>query len=258
MNTAVALITGANRGVGRALAEALLSRGATKVYVAARTPSTLAPVLAVDPDRLHAIHLDLTDLGSVEAAAAAAPDITLLVNNAAVMQQSFTLDSERGVLIEQLMTNTVGTADVIRAFAPVISASGGGRIVNVMSLQSLAGSTGFDGYSASKAGLHSLTQSLRPALRGLGIAISGVYPGGIDTDMLREFDTLKSSARAVAEGILDGVAAGQDDIFPDPVAQLAGEIYRADPKRFERLFAEPEQLVAMLEAARDEGRLELV
>jgi NAD(P)-dependent dehydrogenase (short-subunit alcohol dehydrogenase family) len=131
-------------------------------------------------------------------------------------------------------------------------------MVNVMSLQSFSGSTGFDAYSASKAALHSLTQSLRPVLRDMGIALSGVYPGGIDTEMLREFDTVKSSARGVAQGILDAVEADEEDIFPDPVARLAADIWFADPKRFERLFAEPEQLVAVLEQARSEGRLELV
>ena len=250
-----ALVTGSNRGVGRALVEALLARGAARVYATARDEATLAPVEALDRDRVVPLRLDLLDLTSITAAAAAATDVRLLVNNGAILEFGAGLDCERDNVLRHLLTNTMGTWDVIRAFAPVLQRNGGGRIVTIMSLQSYAGSSGLDGYSASKAALHSLSQSLRPILEEQGITISGVYPGGIDTDMLKGLDAPKSSARTVADGTLDGIERDEEDIFPDPVAQLLAEIWFADPKRYERLFAKTPDLVAVLDAARADGRL---
>jgi NAD(P)-dependent dehydrogenase (short-subunit alcohol dehydrogenase family) len=146
---------------------------------------------------------------------------------------------------------------MIRAFTPVLERQGGGAIANVMSLQSFAGSTGMDGYSASKAAMHSLTQSLRPALAARGIVLSGVYPGGIDTDMLKGIDAPKSTPRAVADGLLDGVEAGLQDIFPDPVSLYLSGIWWSDPKRYERLFASTDELIATLEDAQRDGVLTL-
>jgi NAD(P)-dependent dehydrogenase (short-subunit alcohol dehydrogenase family) len=251
----VAVVTGSNRGVGRALVEALLERGAAKVYAAARTPATLEPVIALDPSRVVPVELDLTRGDAIDAAASVASDATLVINNAAIAQFVPGLDAPRQSILDELMTNTMGTFDMVRAFTPVVEGNGGGAIVNVMSLQSFAGSLGMDGYSASKAATHSLTQSLRPALAARGILLSGVYPGGIDTDMLKGIDAPKSSPLTVATGILDGVEAGQDDIFPDPVARFLGDIFRADPKRYEYLFAHTPELVAALEEARGSGEL---
>jgi NAD(P)-dependent dehydrogenase (short-subunit alcohol dehydrogenase family) len=257
MRTTVALVTGSNRGVGRALVEALLDRGVPKVYAAARDLSTLEPVVELDRSRVVPLRIDLREPAQIEAAAEAASDAQLLVNNAGILQFGPALECERENVLAHLMTNTIGTLDMIRAFTPVLERNGGGRILNVMSLQSFAGSSGLDGYSASKAALNSLTQSLRPALRERGISISGAFPGGVDTDMLKGLAAPKSSARAVAEGTLDGLAAGEEDIYPDPVAQLLAEIWQKDPKRYERLFGRTDELVAVLEGARSEGRLQL-
>jgi NAD(P)-dependent dehydrogenase (short-subunit alcohol dehydrogenase family) len=251
------LVTGANRGVGRSLVDALLERGAARIYAAARDPETLGPVVACDPDRVLPLVIDLTRLETITAAAEQVQALTLLINNAAIAQFVPGLVAERSNLLDQMHTNFMGTFDMIRAFAPVVERTGGGAIANVMSLQSFAGSTGMDGYSASKAAMHSLTQSLRPALAERGIALSGVYPGGIDTDMLKGLDAPKSTPRVVADGILDGVEAGEQDIFPDPVSRYLSAIWYADPKRFERLFAHTDELVAALEGAQRDGVLTL-
>lgn len=255
MQGTVALVTGSNRGVGRSLVEALLDRGASRVYAGARDLSSLSPVVAMDPERVIPVHVDLLDRESIAAAAEVAQDVTLLINNGAILQFGFSLDGDRQNIVDHFMTNTMGTLDMIRAFAPVLAARGGGKIVTIMSLQSFGGSTGLDGYSASKAALHSLSQSLRPALGAMNITMSGVYPGGIDTDMLKDLDAPKSSPRTVADGTLDAIAAGEEDIFPDPVARFLAAIWFADPKRYEHLFARTDELVAVLDQARAQGKL---
>jgi short-subunit dehydrogenase len=119
----------------------------------------------------------------------------------------------------------------------VIEGNGGGPIVNVLSLLSLASTPPMTGYSASKAAAHSLTQALRPVLATRGITVHGVYPGGIDTDMLAGVDAAKTAPAVVADGILRGLAAGQEDIFPDPNSQAMAQVWWTDPKAFERAFS---------------------
>lgn len=253
-DTSVVLVTGSNRGVGKALVQSLLDRGATKVYASARNIETVGPLCDLDP-RVVGLHLDLEDRDSIASAAEIADDVNLLMNNGAILQFGTALGDDRDNLERHLRTNVLGTVDVIRAFAPVLSRNAPARIVTVLSLQSFAGSSGLDGYSASKAALHSVLQSLRPVVEATGVAVSAVYPGGIDTDMLKDLDAPKSSAMLVAEGTLDGVERGDRYIFPDPVAQLLGDIWMTDPLRYEELFARTDQLVAVLEAARSDGRL---
>jgi NAD(P)-dependent dehydrogenase (short-subunit alcohol dehydrogenase family) len=249
-------VTGANRGVGRSLVEALLSRGAGRVYAGARDVSTLAPVKSLDPDRIVSLELDITQEEQVRVAATVAHDVTLLINNAGILIAGTVLETGRSNLLEHLNTNFLGTYEMIHQFAPVLERRRG-VILNVMSLQSMAGSMGLDGYSASKAAIYSLTQSLRPALAARGVKISGAYPGGIDTDMLRGLDAPKSSPLVVAHGILDGLEAGEREIFPDPVARLLRDIWLTDPRRYEQLFARTDELVGVLEAARRDGLLSL-
>ena len=136
-----------------------------------------------------------------------------------------------------MQVNYDGTFDVIRAFVPVLERNGGGAIVNLLSLLSLASAPPMAGYSASKAAAHSLTQALRPVLTAKNISVHGVYPAGIDTDMLAGIEAPKTPPRQVAEGVLDGLAADQEDIFPDPNAKAMAATWRSDPKAFERAFS---------------------
>jgi NAD(P)-dependent dehydrogenase (short-subunit alcohol dehydrogenase family) len=226
------VVTGAGRGLGRHLVDGLLDRGVHKVYALARDTSTIRRDSRVVP-----VRFDLLDGDSITAAAGGAADATLLINNASTAVFATPLEADLGAVETELKVNFEGLYRTIRAFVAVIEANGGGQIVNVLSLLSLASTPPMTGYSASKAAAHSLTQALRPALAGRGITVHGVYPGGIDTDMLAGVDAPKTPPAEVAGGILGGLAAGQEDIFPDPNSQAMSRVWWTDPKSFERAFS---------------------
>jgi NAD(P)-dependent dehydrogenase (short-subunit alcohol dehydrogenase family) len=226
------LLTGANRGLGRHLLDVLLERGAAKVYATARKPLEVR-----EHARVVALVLDLTDPDTIAAAAVEAGDATLVINNASTAAFASPLEADPDAVRAEMAVNYDGTFDVVRAFVPVLERNGGGAIVNVLSLLSLASTPTMAGYSASKAAAHSLTQALRPVLRANGISVHGVYPAGIDTDMLAGIDAPKTPPRQVAEALLDGLAADQEDIFPDPNAQAMSATWWSDPKAVERAFA---------------------
>src|SRR5262249_55552482 len=160
----IALVTGANRGIGRSFVGQLLAHGARRVYAAARRTSDLEPVVALDPSRVVAIELDVTNLDQVSAAAAAAKNVNLLINNAGVADAGSVLDVSPDAARRDMEVNYFGTLAVARAFAPVIEANGGGGLVNLLSVVSLASIPGIGVYNASKAAAWSLTQSLRADL----------------------------------------------------------------------------------------------
>jgi NAD(P)-dependent dehydrogenase (short-subunit alcohol dehydrogenase family) len=231
ITTAIPAVTGAGRGLGRALVDELLRRGVPKVYALARDPSRVRR----DP-RVVAIAFDLLDPDSIAAAAGSAADATLLINNASTALFAGPLDADPDAVRREMAVNYDGTYATIRAFVPVLESSGG-HVVNVLSLLSLASTPPMTGYSASKAAAHSLTQSLRPVLAGKGIAVHGVYPGGIDTDMLAGVDAPKAPPADVAGAILDGLAADAEDIFPDPTSEAMSRTWLSDPKALERAFS---------------------
>jgi NAD(P)-dependent dehydrogenase (short-subunit alcohol dehydrogenase family) len=226
------VVTGASRGLGRHLVDVLLDRGVAKVYALARDPNGVRR-----GDRIVPVPFDLLDSASIAAAARQARDASLLINNASTAIFAGPLDADSEALEQEMAVNYAGTYAAIRAFVPVLEANGGGQIVNVLSLLSLASTPPMTGYSASKAAAHSLTQALRPVLAARGITVHGVYPGGIDTDMLAGIDAAKTAPAEVAAGILDALAADLEDIFPDPNARAMAEIWSTDPKAFERAFA---------------------
>ena len=236
----VALVTGANRGIGRALVEALLARGARKVYAGARRPDALADLLAQSGSRVVALRLDVTNGAHVRQAVARAGDVDLLVNNAAVVSHAFAgfedpvwLDAAR----QEYETNVLGSLRLTQAFAPILARQGGGAIVNVSSVAGLVGFPPVLTYSTSKAALHSLTQSTRQLLRGQGTFVAGVYPGPVDTDMAADFTVPKVSPASVAAAILDGLEQGLEEIYPDPFAVEYGEAYAVNPKALEGKLA---------------------
>lgn len=230
------LVTGANRGLGARLVSELLREGAAKIYATSRTPGAVAAEVLADP-RVHALTLDITDQASVDAAAKAASDVTLLVNNAGVLAFNSVLDGDLSGFERDMQTNYVGTLRAIRAFVPVLKSNGGGAIANVLTLIALAPASGMAGYSASKAAAHSMTQSLRAELRGTGIEVIGAYPGGIDTDMLAGVDADKAAPETVAARVVAGTVAGEQVIWPDDAAAGAGSVYLSDPLALERLLA---------------------
>ncbi|MDX3235058.1 SDR family oxidoreductase [Streptomyces sp. ME03-5709C] len=206
----VALVTGANRGIGHAFARALLEHGAAKVYAAVRDPRSVT-----DPD-LVPLRLDVTDEAQAEAAAQVAGDVSVLVNNAGVGGGttgllSGSLDGAR----EAMEVNFYGTWTVSRAFAPVLARNGGGAMVNMLSLASWTGRPDFPGYAASKAAQWSLTDSLRQGLHGQGTLVVGVHCGFVDTDLSAWTDAPKISAASVAELAMDALAHNRYEVLAD-------------------------------------------
>lgn len=229
----VALVTGANRGLGLALAKALLERGARKVYAAARDPRTI-DILGATP-----LQLDVTNAADIRAAVAAAPDVTLLVNNAGISRGSTLLGAE-AVAAEraELETNVFGPLEMSRAFAPVLAANGGGAIVNVLSVLSWVNLPSAATYSVSKAAAWSVTNGLRNELRGQGTQVLGVHVGFMDTDMTKHLTTPKASPAEVAAIALDALEAGQSEVLADAISQqvkhglsAAQAPYLAEPRR---------------------------
>ena len=179
-----ALVTGANRGLGARIVNELLAADVTKVYATARTLGSITGSSVIADSRVEPLALDITDPASVRAAAAAADDVTVLVNNAGVLAFGGVLDGDLDSFERDLRTNYLGTLRVTREFVPVLERNAPAAVVNVLTLIALAPVPPMAGYSASKAAAHSLTQALRAELRGRGIEVLGAYPGGIDTDML--------------------------------------------------------------------------
>jgi NAD(P)-dependent dehydrogenase (short-subunit alcohol dehydrogenase family) len=232
---AVALVTGANRGIGRALTEALLTRGVRKVYAAARDPETLA---ALRDERVVPLRLDVTDTEQIRAAVEAASDVELVFNNAGVVLGSGIADA---TVLEkarrEMEVNYFGPLQLLQRLAPTLARNGGGAVINIGSAAGLTSVPFFPTYSASKAALHSLTQAARILLAPQGTSVFGVYAGPVDTDMARDVALPKSAPRDVAFAILDGIEAGQEDIFPDPFAVEFGRQFGSSPKASERQMA---------------------
>jgi len=237
---AVVLVTGANRGLGLSLAVASLEMGARRVYAGARDKAKLAALVARDPERVIPLSVDITDTKSLAAAADAAADVTLLVNNAGLLASYGVLTSSDDAIAADFSTNLFGTLAATKAFLPALeraASRGPAAIVNVLSVVSMANMPALGAYSASKAAAFSMTQALRSDLGKKGIAVHAALPGAIDTDMVRSFDMPKTSPDAVARGILDGVVDGHEDIFPDPMAADLAATYKRDHKELERRLA---------------------
>jgi NAD(P)-dependent dehydrogenase (short-subunit alcohol dehydrogenase family) len=232
----VALVTGANRGIGRAFVEALLERGASRIYATARDLASLDAVVRLDPKRIRALKLDVTSAEGARAAAAHAKDLTLLINNAAVLALGRLTDIPVDAVRGNMETNFFGLLNVITAFVPVLERNEG-SIVNILTLLSLASMPGVAAYNASKAAGWSLTQSFRADLAKRGIRVHGVFPGAVDTEMARSFEIPKPPAIDVARATLAGVDANEEDIYPDSMSQQVYAAWRTDHKTVERQFA---------------------
>jgi NAD(P)-dependent dehydrogenase (short-subunit alcohol dehydrogenase family) len=234
INRTTGLVTGANRGIGRALVAALLEAGVVKVYAAARRSESLTPLR--DP-RVIPLTVDVTDRAAVDALPAKAPDVNLLVNNAGILDFGDILNSPLKVVTREFETNFYGQLVMARAFAPVIERNGGGAIANMLTVVALASMPGLAAYNASKAAAWSMTQSLRASLAGRGVAVHSVFPGPVDTDMAASIPIEKTSAADVAAAIVAGIQAGDEDIFPDPMSAKTYAAWRSDHKAVEKQFA---------------------
>jgi len=211
------LITGANRGIGRALVNEALRRGAERVYAAMRSPVTFGD------KRVTPLTLDVTSVAEIRQAAKAVGALDILVNNAGVAMYDDLSDTD--AIERHLRVNVIGALNMTNAFLPLLSMSGG-ALVNILSIAAVAPLPIIPSYSISKAAELSMTQSLRAYLHGRGITVHGVFVGPTDTDMNRGFDIPKASTESVARGIFDGVEGGEEDVFPDVVSQSIADGWR--------------------------------
>jgi len=235
-----AFVTGANRGIGEAIVDALVAAGVKKVYAAARNVSALEPLVHRHGARVVPLQLDVTNAAQIAAAAATATDIDLLVNNAGIVGffgGAFTDPKWLEVGRQEMEVNFLGTFAVTQAFAPVLAKNGGGAVANLNSMASFVSFPILAAYSASKAATHSLTQVTRAMLRGQNTQVFGVYPGPIDTKMAEPLTFEKTSAADAARAIVGGIIAGDEEIFPDKMSQGTGPAFFANPKELERQVA---------------------
>lgn len=216
-NSAV-LITGANRGIGRALVEEALSRGAKRVYAGTRQPFTHMDA------RVTALPLDVTKAEQIEAAKQQIGSLDILINNAGIAIYDDLSNSD--VIEQHLAVNLFGTLRVTQAFLPLLKRSNG-HIVNNLSIVALAAMPIIPAYSISKAAALNMTQSFRALLANESVKVHSVFLGPIDTDMNRGLDIPKASTETAAQGTFDGVERGDDDIFPDPVSQSVADGWRS-------------------------------
>jgi NAD(P)-dependent dehydrogenase (short-subunit alcohol dehydrogenase family) len=224
----IALVTGANRGIGKQFVLELLERGASKVYATARRPETLD----FQDDRVVPLRLDLTDSASVVAAAQAAPDVTLLVNNAGISTGATLITGDLAEIRREMDTHFWGTLGVIREFAPVLAANGGGAIVNVLSALSWFSAPGAGAYAAAKAAEWNMTNAVRLELAPQGTLVQGVLLGAADTDIMAGYDGPMIDPREVSRRSFDGLATGSIEVIVDDWTAMVKASLAGDPAPF--------------------------
>ncbi|QNN22222.1 SDR family NAD(P)-dependent oxidoreductase [Planctomycetales bacterium ZRK34] len=239
ITTTVALITGANRGIGRNITIALLDAGAARVYAGARKASSLDDLKAQYGDRLVPVVLDVTSEADVAAAVRTAPDVNLLINNAGVLYQSTGFEND---VIDkarhEIEVNYLGVIRMTRAFAPVLKNNGGGTVVNIASIASYLNFPILAPYSASKAAVLSLSFGMRPTLTAQGTRTLVVNPGPIDTDMAKDLDFDTFSPSVVSDQLLAALNDPSiEAVFPDPMSQQMYQNWLDDPIAAQRAAA---------------------
>ncbi|HWK93504.1 MAG TPA: SDR family oxidoreductase [Luteimicrobium sp.] len=223
-----ALVTGANRGIGRQFVLELLERGVSKVYATARRPESID----VDDDRVVPLRLDLLDHDSVVAAAEAAGDVTLLVNNAGIATGASLVTGDLAEIRREMDTHFWGTLDVTREFAPVLARNRGGAIVNILSALSWFASPGTGSYAAAKAAAWNMTNGVRLELAGQGTLVQGVFLGAADTDISAGYDGPKIDPRDVPRRSLDGLSDGAVEVVVDDWSAMVKASLAEDPAPF--------------------------
>jgi NAD(P)-dependent dehydrogenase (short-subunit alcohol dehydrogenase family) len=214
IENSVVLVTGANRGIGLAFAQALLARGARKVYAAARDPASISL------PGVQALRLDVNKPDDVAAAAALASDVTLVINNAGIAQPGGFLAADSEDVARRIFeTNFFSVLRMSKAFAPVLKGNGGGALLNVLSVASWVNGGELAAYSASKSAAWSLTNALRHELASQKTQVLGLHMAYVDTDLTRGFDVPKSSAAEIVRRALDGLELGVDEVLADELTR---------------------------------------
>ncbi|KQY55276.1 short-chain dehydrogenase [Aeromicrobium sp. Root495] len=228
----VVLVTGANRGIGAQFVEQLKERGAAKIYAAARDTSTIEASGIVEP-----LQLDVTDAAQVRAAAEAAGDVQVVINNAGISTGTPLVTGDEATIRREMETNFFGPLAITRAFAPILEANGGGAFVNVVSALSWFTLPSGGAYAASKAAAWSLSDSARLELRGQGTQVVAVHMGLVDTDMTKGFDAPKLSPSALASAGLDAIEKGLDEVLADDWAAFIKKGLTLEPAaRYEQIL----------------------
>jgi NAD(P)-dependent dehydrogenase (short-subunit alcohol dehydrogenase family) len=232
LKNAVVLVTGANRGIGAGFVAQLKERGAAKIYAASRDGSS------VDADGVEPIQLDISDPSQIRAAADAAGDVQVLINNAGISTGTSLISGDVADIRREMDTNFFGALLMTRAFAPILRANGGGAILNVVSALAWFTVPGAGAYAASKAAAWSLTDNARLELAGQGTHVVGVYMGLVDTDMSAGLQAPKISPTALAAAGLDAIESGLDEVLADDWAKFVKSGLALGPSdRYEQLFS---------------------
>lgn len=236
------LVTGANRGIGKAITEEFIQQGAAKVYLAVRNTDSVKALLQQYGDKVAVIELDVADAASISRAAQIANDVEIVVNNAGVLKNATVLDPAAiDALAFQMQVNVVGLMQMAQAFAPVLKQNGGGAFVQLNSVASLRTSPNFATYAASKAAAYSITQALKTQLAEQGTAVISVHPGPIKTDMAADagLADIADPPSVVAKAIVSALKNGDFHVFPDTIARDYWAAYQGFAEQI--IEAEPEE-----------------
>lgn len=234
----IALVTGANGGIGQYYIQGLQAAGATRIYAGARNPGSLKDVAATDPDRIIPISLDITDEASVKTASEAYSDVNLLINNAGVgFNQRLVTDLNFDKVRSEMEVNYLGTLRMCLAFAPVLKANGGGAIVNMLTILAKVNFPLNASYCASKAAALLATQGIRAELASQNTLVVGAMPGTVDIGMSKDFPPPKVAPEEVVRVALQAVIDEVEDVYPGEQAQEMQAQLLQDPKAIEKWMA---------------------
>jgi len=235
----VALVTGANRGIGEAYVLELLEGGAKKIYAAARDLNNLKTLVAKNPGVIEPVLLDVTDTGHIKALSETITSLDILINNAGIANACFfTADNALEIARLEMETNYFAPIQVTLAVLPLLKSSNQAAIVNVSSIAGISSLASIGPYSATKAAIHSYTQGLRAELAGEGIKVVGVYPGPIDTRMAEGWEMDKPNPQQVAQATFSALIKGESEVLPDAFSQQMYAAFLEHPHQLEKAFAE--------------------
>ncbi|HHJ35374.1 MAG TPA: SDR family NAD(P)-dependent oxidoreductase [Gammaproteobacteria bacterium] len=235
----IALVTGANRGIGEAFVKVLLEQGARKIYAAARDLDNLKPVIALAPDIIEPVLLDVTDTGHIQALPEKISALDILVNNAGIANAcNSTSDNAVEISRLEMETNLFGPMQITLALLPQLKRSSEAAIINLSSIAGISNFPALGPYSATKAAMHSYTQGLRAELADTNIQVVGVYPGPIDTRMAEGFEMEKAKPEQVAIRTFIALGEGTNDVLPDDFAEQMYNVFLEHPHNLENAFSQ--------------------